>query len=177
MKYKIFEKLSDFLHTKLFSKTNIAIIAVSSIVLNIALIGMLYDEQKDFDALSSVYSLTYEYISTSVLTTQNITHNKQQETFAQESSNAASSNSATTSASKADDKTPENAENISSPSKATTAESTEAVVSDRKTYYITDSGKKYHLSGCSYLKNSSNAITLSRAKAEGFTPCSRCIKQ
>lgn len=42
------------------------------------------------------------------------------------------------------------------------------------TVYITDTGSKYHRSGCSYLKKSSHAISLSAAKAQGYTPCSRC---
>ncbi|MCL2598900.1 MAG: hypothetical protein FWD76_03205 [Firmicutes bacterium] len=40
--------------------------------------------------------------------------------------------------------------------------------------YITDTGKLYHKSGCSYLSNSSNKITLASAKSQGYTPCSRC---
>ena len=40
--------------------------------------------------------------------------------------------------------------------------------------YITDTGKKYHSAGCSYLSESCNAITLSEAVNSGKTPCSRC---
>lgn len=40
--------------------------------------------------------------------------------------------------------------------------------------YITDSGEKYHRSGCSYLANSSHAISLADAAARGYAPCSRC---
>ena len=42
------------------------------------------------------------------------------------------------------------------------------------TVYITASGEKYHNSGCRYLKNSKIAISLSDAKAKGYTPCSVC---
>lgn len=42
------------------------------------------------------------------------------------------------------------------------------------TVYITATGSKYHRSGCSYLKKSSIPISLSSAKAQGYTPCSRC---
>lgn len=42
------------------------------------------------------------------------------------------------------------------------------------TVYVTDTGSKYHRAGCSYLKKSSNPISLSSAKAAGYTPCSRC---
>ncbi len=41
------------------------------------------------------------------------------------------------------------------------------------TVYITNTGKKYHRDGCSYLK-SKIPISLSDAKAQGYTPCSRC---
>ena len=42
------------------------------------------------------------------------------------------------------------------------------------TVYVTNTGKKYHRAGCSYLKKSSNPRSLSSAKAAGYTPCSRC---
>jgi len=42
------------------------------------------------------------------------------------------------------------------------------------TVYTTRTGSKYHTSGCSYLSKSKIAISLSDAKAEGLTPCSRC---
>ena len=42
------------------------------------------------------------------------------------------------------------------------------------TVYKTNTGSKYHTSGCSYLSKSKIAISLSDAKAEGLTPCSRC---
>lgn len=42
------------------------------------------------------------------------------------------------------------------------------------TVYVTNTGKKYHRAGCSYLKKSSNPMSLSSAKAAGYTPCSRC---
>ena len=44
------------------------------------------------------------------------------------------------------------------------------------TYYVTQSGKKYHIASCSYLSKSKIAITIDRVKAEGYSPCSRCIK-
>ena len=42
------------------------------------------------------------------------------------------------------------------------------------TVYITKTGSKYHRSGCSYLRQSKIAISLSSAKAQGYTACSRC---
>ena len=43
------------------------------------------------------------------------------------------------------------------------------------TVYITESGSKYHKSGCSYLSKSKIPISLSEAKAQGYTACSRCF--
>lgn len=40
--------------------------------------------------------------------------------------------------------------------------------------YTTNTGKKYHRTGCRYLKKSKIRIKLSEAKAQGLTPCSIC---
>lgn len=48
-------------------------------------------------------------------------------------------------------------------------------VTDSK-YYITQSGSKYHIASCSYLKKSRIPISLETIKAKGYSPCSRCIK-
>jgi len=42
------------------------------------------------------------------------------------------------------------------------------------TVYVTKTGKKYHLDGCSSLAKSKIPISLSDAKARGYTPCSVC---
>ena len=45
---------------------------------------------------------------------------------------------------------------------------------DGTTVYITRTGKRYHREGCSSLSRSKIVITLSDAKARGYTPCQRC---
>lgn len=40
--------------------------------------------------------------------------------------------------------------------------------------YVTESGSKYHEKGCSYLKGTTEKLTLEEAKEEGYEPCSRC---
>lgn len=40
--------------------------------------------------------------------------------------------------------------------------------------YITKTGKKYHRSGCRYLKKSKIRTTLKKAKARRYKPCSVC---
>lgn len=42
------------------------------------------------------------------------------------------------------------------------------------TVYITNTGSKYHSSGCQYLKKSKIAISKDKAVAQGYTPCSKC---
>ena len=42
------------------------------------------------------------------------------------------------------------------------------------TVYITDTGSKYHRSGCRYLSKSCHPISLSAAKASGYTACKVC---
>ncbi len=42
------------------------------------------------------------------------------------------------------------------------------------TVYITNTGKKYHRAGCSYLRQSQTAVSLDEAIRRGYTPCSRC---
>lgn len=44
------------------------------------------------------------------------------------------------------------------------------------TYYVTNTGTKYHLSDCSYLKKSKIPITYDEIIAGGYEPCSRCFK-
>ena len=65
----------------------------------------------------------------------------------------------------------------SSTSSTTSSGSTSSASSDTQsvTVYITRTGEKYHRSGCQYLSQSKIAISLSDARARGYTPCSRCF--
>lgn len=76
---------------------------------------------------------------------------------------------------------PETPENPEAPENPETNQSSENVTSTQpttetqsETVYITDSGTKYHRSGCRYLSDSSNAISKSAAIASGYEPCSVC---
>lgn len=51
---------------------------------------------------------------------------------------------------------------------------TASSVKQDTTVYVTNTGSKYHKSGCQYLKESKIPISLSDAKAQGYTPCSKC---
>lgn len=42
------------------------------------------------------------------------------------------------------------------------------------TVYVTDTGTKYHKSGCQHLRKSKNAISKEKAIRQGYTACSRC---
>ena len=58
----------------------------------------------------------------------------------------------------------------------TTTEATEetAYDSSNETVYITDSGNKYHRSGCRTLKKSKHAISKSSAVKQGYEACGVC---
>ena len=63
-------------------------------------------------------------------------------------------------------------------SKATISQKADATTTenDNTLVYVTASGKKYHLAGCSTIAKSTtkHAITLKEAKAEGYTACAIC---
>lgn len=42
------------------------------------------------------------------------------------------------------------------------------------TVYVTDTGKKYHVDGCRYLRKSRIPMKLAEAKKAGYDPCSVC---
>ena len=50
----------------------------------------------------------------------------------------------------------------------------DATSSKSNVVYITDSGNKYHKSGCSYLKNTKTKTTVEKAKNAGYEPCKIC---
>ncbi|MGN0406991.1 MAG: hypothetical protein ACI4EJ_01910 [Bacteroides sp.] len=58
--------------------------------------------------------------------------------------------------------------------KTVLSEDTQEKNIDDVTVYITNTGKKYHRSGCSYLSKSKIAISKSSAQAKGYDACSRC---
>ena len=51
---------------------------------------------------------------------------------------------------------------------------TEEEIDKNKEIYKTETGEKYHLKDCRYLRKSKFATTLSEAKAAGLGPCSVC---
>lgn len=48
------------------------------------------------------------------------------------------------------------------------------ITQNEVTVYVTKTGAKYHTGSCSYLRKSKIAMSLSDAKAAGYTACSRC---
>ena len=63
----------------------------------------------------------------------------------------------------------ETADAVSEQSNQTTQE-----VPVEQTVHITKTGEKYHSAGCQYLRKSDIPISLSNAKNQGYTPCSKC---
>ena len=58
--------------------------------------------------------------------------------------------------------------------KASTSAATTGTSSGGTIVYITATGHCYHRAGCRYLSKSKIPITLAKAKAEGYRPCSVC---
>lgn len=42
------------------------------------------------------------------------------------------------------------------------------------TVYITNTGERYHVSSCRYLRYSKHPVSLGEAKRRGYTPCKVC---
>lgn len=63
---------------------------------------------------------------------------------------------------------------ITSPGKAAIQSQQTPVPTIEMAVYVTDSGSKYHASGCRYLSESKIEISLDKAKAQGYTACSVC---
>ena len=42
------------------------------------------------------------------------------------------------------------------------------------TVYITNTGERYHISSCRYLRYSKHPVSLGEAKRRGYTPCKVC---
>lgn len=161
MKYKLYERLTDFFRSSLFSKTNIAVVAVMSIILNIALAGVAYSSHKDLEMFMSLYAPTKSEETTTVAAVK--AYGESTTAVPQTSEAATQKNTET-----AVTQEPQQEEKTTS----LTAESEE---DNQGTYYVTSSGTKYHKSTCSYLSKSRISISLSDAKSKGYTPCSRCI--
>ena len=49
------------------------------------------------------------------------------------------------------------------------------MAADNDVVYVTNTGSKYHATGCRSLRKSKRAITLAQAKQAGYTPCSICL--
>ena len=75
--------------------------------------------------------------------------------------------------------TPSSAETAPQPEQPPKASSDDDFVipPDKRVYYATANGKKYHLAGCSYLKGK-DVVEVSQADVDSgkYEPCSRCFK-
>ena len=61
-----------------------------------------------------------------------------------------------------------------SPPTTTNKPKTEKNDANSITVYVTDTGSKYHKKGCQYLRQSSNPMSLEKARKRGYSACSRC---
>ena len=79
----------------------------------------------------------------------------------------------------------ESSDNINSesnsliPSQSSQIEDTQIIENETTIVYVTHTGKKYHLSGCQYIKDKNNLIEISidEAEAAWYEPCKVCFEQ
>ncbi|MBO5937754.1 MAG: hypothetical protein J6V06_03495 [Clostridia bacterium] len=124
---------------------------------------MAYIENKNYNALSAKYDQTLEKVSDLEVSVAALMSASVSDTSDSSPSYPAETPTEST--------TTTEEENTASATESTTASETPS-----GTYYVTQSGNKYHTAYCSYLSKSKIAITMDRIKAEGYSPCSRCIK-
>lgn len=91
-----------------------------------------------------------------------------------EIASAATNETAETTASHREEQTEKDVTQPITTDKAVEDEEMPSEEADSTYCYITSSGTKYHRDGCSYLKKSKTKLTLSEAKSNGYSPCSRC---
>lgn len=80
VKYKTLDKIWDFFHSRLFSKTNLAIISAVSLIMNVGLGGVALKEHKDFESLSNVYATEYSKDYSLYAATENAQIQEKEET-------------------------------------------------------------------------------------------------
>ena len=101
----------------------------------------------------------------------------EQSTTSNTSSNSSSTSNTTFNNASSEKSTPNNNSTSSNEATAPAAEQ-EQVVTDTTPstdiVYITDTGKKYHNSGCRYLNDSCHEISKADAEAQGYEPCKVC---
>lgn len=156
-------------------KTKALVIALSAIFL-FSLSGCVFDSDENAESKTepaienTTLDETDKTDSLSTTATTAPTETTNATTAATTTAPAATTPAATTAAPAATTK-----ETTAATAAATTAATTTAApATDGITVYITDTGTKYHNEGCQYLSDSKHAISLEAAKAQGYTPCSRC---
>ena len=163
-----------------FTVKGLSVLLVFSFVATVIGFSVAYTENKNYRALTKKYDQAIEKVSelevsvaalmtTSVYTTESAyVYPAEDLTEAITTTLSEAELSSYPDESSASQSNTENTKQTSEQSATATATS--------GTYYVTQSGKKYHISSCSYLSKSKIAITTDRIKAEGYSPCSRCIK-
>lgn len=150
------------------TRRGLSLLLVFSFIATIIAFAVAYCEHKNYSALVAKYDEALERIDSceasisALMTTQpdySYTATTVSDNLPSEE-NKPSDNQAATTAQQTSDKETETTQKAETPSG----------------YYVTQSGKKYHVASCSYLSKSRVAISLERIKAEGYSPCSRCIK-
>ena len=165
-----------------FTVRSLSVLLIFSFIATIIGFSVAYFENKNYKALTAKYDQAIEKISdlemsvSAFMTTSVYYPTNTTAVYPAEDPTEA----ITTTLTEYEEEISYTTENITSHSIAEatqqTSEQSTTASAASGTYYVTQSGKKYHVASCSYLSKSKIAITMDRIKAEGYSPCSRCIK-
>ena len=160
------EKKTKFLLTKSFTVRSISFMLILSVIATVLGFAVAYNEHRNLTELWDKYDeamvkieecedaiaeLSQKIEGNNIIVTEKVE-------YTQEEYGSANSD-----------------EQVAVTDKTESTTATSSAVSSGK-YYVTKSGSKYHIGTCSFLSKSKIAITMEQIKAEGYTPCSRCIK-
>lgn len=162
---------------------SISVLLIFSFIATIIGFTVAYTENKNYRALTEKYDQALERVSdleVSVSALMSAESSSSADTIPSYSAED-TPDIITETQSENSDYTEHSTENTVSESSTQMSENTDEVEpstaqATSDTYYVTQSGKKYHTASCSYLSKSKIAITMDRIKSEGYSPCSRCIK-
>ena len=149
---------------------------ILSFIATISGFTVAYLENKNYNALTAKYDQALETVSNLEVSVAALMAATAFDTSATSASYPAEDIADSTEATESENS--DNSENLSDTplSESDAKDESPTTQTASGTYYVTQSGKKYHTAYCSYLSKSKIAITMDRIKAEGYSPCSRCIK-
>ncbi len=168
---------SHILLTNDFTRRGLSLLLLFSFVATIIAFTVAYCEHKNYSELLAKYDESLERISQCEVSIEALMTSPA-DNYTTEYSDATEPIATVPS-----DKNEDESHSVSDYQEPTTIQQTSeneiistTIAETPSGYYVTHSGKKYHIASCSYLSKSKISISIERIRAEGYSPCSRCIK-